>query len=77
MKSYEVGTRGDADWPEETAFLTPKLAELWRTAPYLHHGRAVTLRDVLTTHNRQDRHGKTSHLDEAEIEALVEYLKSL
>jgi cytochrome c peroxidase len=77
LKPHDVGTRTDADWPEETAFLTPKLLELWRTGPYLHHGRAVTLREVLTRHNREDRRGATSHLDEVDIEALVEYLKSL
>jgi DNA-binding beta-propeller fold protein YncE/cytochrome c553 len=76
LKSHDVGTRADEDDDEEKAYLTPKLVELWRTAPYLHHGRAATLRDVLTTHNREDRHGRTSHLGEEEIEALAEYLKS-
>jgi hypothetical protein len=37
----------------------------------------MTLKDVLTTHNPKDQHGKTSHLTPEEVEALVEYLKSL
>ena len=41
---------------------TPTLLGVYRTAPYLHHGKAKTLRDVLTTCNKDDRHGKTSHL---------------
>jgi cytochrome c peroxidase len=77
LKAYDVGTQVADDWQGEHSFLTPKLVELWRTAPYLHHGKAVTLRDVLTTFNRQDRHGRTSHLKQAELEALVAYLKSL
>jgi DNA-binding beta-propeller fold protein YncE len=77
LKPYDVGTHTDMDWRDETRFVTPKLVELWRTAPYLHHGKAATLRDVLTAHNRADRHGRTSHLNEADIEALIEYLQSL
>jgi cytochrome c peroxidase len=77
LRTYNVGTRVADDQQDEDAFLTPKLLELWRTAPYLHHGHAATLSDVLTKHNRQDRHGKTSHLNQQELEALVEYLKSL
>ncbi|HEV3443995.1 MAG TPA: hypothetical protein VG099_05085, partial [Gemmataceae bacterium] len=50
---------------------------IYRTAPYLHHGHAKTLADVLTTCNKRDKHGKTSHLKPAEIDDLVEFLKSL
>jgi hypothetical protein len=35
--------------------------------PYLHDGSAATVRDVLTTRDPQDRHGKTSDLSEQEI----------
>jgi hypothetical protein len=76
-QAYDVGTQGADDWQDEDRFLTPKLIELWRTAPYLHHGKAATLQDVLTKYNLGDRHGRTSHLDESEIQALVEYLESL
>ena len=53
------------------------LLGVYRTAPYLHHGKALTLRDVLTTCNQGDKHGKTSHLKPAEIDDLVAFLKSL
>jgi cytochrome c peroxidase len=56
---------------------TPTLLGIYRSAPYLHHGRAATLHDVLTTANTNDQHGKTSHLSTAEINDLVEFLKSL
>jgi cytochrome c peroxidase len=56
---------------------TPTLLGIYRSAPYLHHGKAKTLMDVLTTCNKDDKHGKTSHLKESEREDLVAFLKSL
>ena len=60
-----------------TEFVTPSLVELWRTAPYLYDGRARTIEEVLTTHNRQDKHGGTSDLSEEEISDLAAYILSL
>ena len=74
-KTYDVGTRVDTD--RTGRFDTPALVELWRTAPYLHHGRGRTLREVLTKFNRDDRHGGTSHLSARELGDLIEYLKTL
>jgi hypothetical protein len=56
---------------------TPTLIGLYRSAPYLHHGKAATLEEVLTSCNPDDRHGRTSHLTPAEIADLVEFLKAL
>jgi cytochrome c peroxidase len=56
---------------------TPTLVECWRTAPYLHDGSAVTLKELLTTKNSEDTHGKTSHLSERQVEDLVAYVLSL
>ncbi len=75
LKLHDVGTRGRLD--RHDAFDNPTLRELWRTAPYLHDGSARTLREVLTTHNRKDRHGRTSHLTDEQIDALTAYLRSL
>ena len=60
-----------------SAYKTPPLRELWLTAPYLHDGRAKTLRDVLTTYNAGDRHGKTSGLSEGDLSDLEAFLVSL
>jgi YVTN family beta-propeller protein len=75
---HDVGT-GTEDPSEKMGPLydTPTLLGIYRTAPYLHHGKARTLLDVLTTCNKGDRHGRTSHLKPAELEDLVEFLKSL
>ena len=75
LKAYDVGTRVKTD--RTGKFDTPTLVEQWRSAPYLHHGRAATLREVITKFNPDDKHGRTSHLSPEEIDALVEYLKSL
>lgn len=75
LKTYDVGTRAKTDTSGD--FDTPTLVEVWRTAPYLHDGSAATMRDVVTTSNRNDKHGVTSHLKPAEIDDLVAYLLSL
>ncbi|WCJ60274.1 c-type cytochrome [Fontisphaera persica] len=75
MKHYDVGTQGPLDRSAE--FDTPTLIELWRTAPYLHDGSARTIQEVLTIKNRQDRHGKTSHLTPQQIEDLAAFVLSL
>jgi cytochrome c peroxidase len=78
FKLHDVGTGGD-DPSEKIGpkYDTPTLLGIYRTAPYLHHGKAKTLLDVLTTANKGDKHGVTSHLQPADLEDLVEFLKSL
>jgi YVTN family beta-propeller protein len=56
---------------------TPSLVEAYRTAPYLHDGRALTIKDVLTTHNEDGHHGKAKGLTPQEIDDLVDYVLSL
>ncbi len=75
LETHDVGTKHELD--RQAGFDTPTCIELWRTGPYLHDGSAVTLEDVLTTMNPDDKHGRTSHLSNDEIDALVEYLLSL
>jgi YVTN family beta-propeller protein len=78
FKLHDVGT-GKDDPSEKMGpkYDTPTLLGVYRTAPYLHHGKAKTLQDVLTTCNKDDKHGKTSQLKRAEIDDLVAFLKSL
>jgi len=76
LHQHDVGTRGRFD-TQIDKFYTPTLVEIWRTAPYLHDGSAVTIRDVVTTRNPHDEHGVTSHLSSREIDDLCEYVLSL
>jgi YVTN family beta-propeller protein len=77
-KLHDVGT-GQDDPSEKMGpkYDTPTLLGVYRTAPYLHHGKAQTLYEVLTAFNKGDRHGRTSHLGTGEIDDLVVFLKSL
>ena len=75
---HDVGT-GNDDPSEKMGprYDTPSLLGVYRTAPYLHHGKAATLRDVLRKYNRDDRHGKTSDLTDDQLVDLEEFLKAL
>ncbi len=73
-RTYDVGTGLAQD--RERGFDTPTLVEVWRTAPYLHDGRAATMEDVLRRCNHGDRHGQTSSLSADDLAALVEFVLS-
>jgi len=76
LKAYAVGTANHQDRPGQK-FDTPTLVECWRTAPYLHDGSAVTMREVLATSNEGDRHGRMSHLTRQQLDDLAAYVLSL
>jgi len=75
LTKHDVGTGRDREKGKE--FDTPTLVECWRTAPYLHDGRAATMKEVFTKYNQDDKHGRTSNLTEAELNDLVEFVLSL
>ncbi len=58
-------------------FDVPRLVGVWDSPPYLHDGRAKTIRDVLTTFNPEDKHGNCADLSPAELEDLIAYVLSL
>jgi YVTN family beta-propeller protein len=76
MKFHDVGTIGKFDRATDH-FDTPSLVEVWRSAPYLHDGRATNVREVVTKFNPTGEHGKTSHLNSQQIDDLVEFVLSL
>ncbi len=73
MQMHNVGT----GYGSGEAMDTPTLVEVWQTGPYLHDGRAATMRQVLTTYNPSDQHGITSNLNASELDDLVEYVNSI
>ena len=73
LRDIGTGTGLDAGKP----FTVPTLKEIWRTAPYLHDGRAATILEVITKFNPGDLHGETSALSEQERNDLAEYVLSL
>lgn len=75
---HDVGTgRTDPSELMGTAYDTPTLLGVYRSAPYLHDGTAATLRDVLTTKNNGNIHGATSQLEPSQIDDLVAFLRAL
>jgi cytochrome c peroxidase len=76
LRPYDVGTATGRDG-RRRAYDTPTLIEVWRTAPYLHDGSITGLEALLTEGNRQDRHGRTSHLSADQIRDLAHYVLSL
>ena len=56
---------------------TPTLLGLYDTPPYLHDGSAPTLRDVFESAPATSPHRLVSDYNEAEINDLVAYLRSL
>lgn len=74
---HDVGTGDDPREKMGPKYDTPTLIGVYRMGPYLHDGRAKTLHEVLTTFNKGDRHGTTSHLKPNDIDDLVAFLKSL
>ena len=73
-KVHVVGLEGPGD--VHSGYNPPSLRGSYDKAPYLHDGRARTLRDVLAgPHNPEDLGGEA--LEPGEIDDLVAYLKSL
>jgi len=69
---FDVGTGSGTDSTQ--TYDTPTLLEVWRTAPYLHDGRADTIEEMLTVHNQHDKHGRTSQLTKEQISDLTEFV---
>lgn len=74
---HDVGTGDGVSERLGPKFDTPSLRGLHASGPYLHDGRATTLRAVLRTANSQDRHGTTSHLSKQQVDDLIQFLLEL
>lgn len=72
MQMHDVKTRAEYDRRDD--WDTPTLLEVWRTAPYLHDGRYVGMKQLFTEgkHELQE-----VNLTDEEIEDLCEYVLSL
>jgi len=59
-------------------FDTPTLRDSYASAPYFHDGSAQSLIQTIdNTATEKDKHGVTSHLNEQELQDLVEFMKAL
>lgn len=74
MRSHNVGSRSPRELTDH--FDTPTLIEVWRTAPYLHDGRYLTVKELLTDGKHGRSHGKNG-VSRQEMDDLVEFVLSL
>jgi YVTN family beta-propeller protein len=74
QKSFEVGTRRPID--NSGLLDTPQLTNIALTAPYLHDGSAVTLEEIWTKFNPEDKHGRTNDVTKDELNDLIQYLRT-
>jgi YVTN family beta-propeller protein len=75
MLMHKLGTRSPVDYTDR--FDTPTLVEVWRTAPYLHDGRYLTVKDLLVKGKHGNTHGGLDKLTAQQIDDLVEFVLSL
>ncbi|MDR1962614.1 MAG: EF-hand domain-containing protein [Planctomycetaceae bacterium] len=75
-KLYDVKTQVPA-YERRGKFDTPTLIEVWRTAPYLHDGRYVNMKDVFKLGKHGDVKGTVDQLTDEQLDDLVEYILSL
>ena len=76
MQMHDVNSRAFFD--RTSFFDTPTLREVWRTAPYMHDGRFVNMRDLFTSPAYHgDVSGDVGGLTDEQIDDLVEYILSL
>ena len=69
LKMHDVGTRGQYEYVDR--YDTPTLIEVWRTAPYLHDGRYLTIKELIVKGKHGKTRGQIESLSEQEIDDLV------
>jgi len=75
-KMHDVGSSGPNDKPG-SKFTTPSLVETWRTAPYLHDGRYLTIKELIVQGKHVAGAGELDKLSEQEVNDLIEFVLSL
>ena len=75
-RSHSVGSLGKYDKPNDQ-FNTPRLTEVWRTAPYMHNGHYLTIRELLFQGQHGLRGDRKPKLSAKDIEDLAEFVNSL
>lgn len=71
----DVGTATQYDTIRE--FDIPQIEGVYMRPPYLHNGMALSLEEIWTKFNPEDKHGITSDMDKVQLNDLIEFLKTL
>ena len=75
LKMHNVGTKDRYGVTDR--FDTPTLIEVWRTAPYLHSGQYLTVKELLAQGQHGRHGGGMEGLSTPELDDLVEFVLSL
>lgn len=75
LNAHNVGTKGKYEMADH--YDTPTLVEVWRTAPYLHDGRYLTIRELIAEGKHGKSRGHVEELNERQIDDLAEFVLSL
>ena len=75
LQMHDVGSRGQFD--RTNKFDTPTLIECWRTAPYMHDGHWLSIKDLLVRGKHGHTAGGVEKLSPDQIDDLVEFVLSL
>ncbi len=71
----DVGTSTELD--THTLFDNPHLVNIYASSPYLHNGSALTLEEIWSRFNPDDRHGVANDFTKEQLNDLIEYLRSI
>jgi YVTN family beta-propeller protein len=74
---YSTDVASATQYDTNGMFDIPQLERVYEDAPYLHNGEALTLEEIWTVFNNQDRHGVTSDMSKQQLNDLIEFLKTL
>jgi cytochrome c peroxidase len=74
LKRHRVSPPGTI---EHRPFDTPTLIEVWRTAPYLHDGRFLSVKELLVSGGHGRSAGGVEQLSAGQFDDLVEFVLSL
>ena len=74
-RRHDVGTQYKLD--TVSVYDTPHLNNIYDSSPYLHNGMALTLEEIWTRFNPDDKHGVTNDMTKDQLNDLIEYLKCL
>jgi YVTN family beta-propeller protein len=76
LHMHDVASAGPLD-RNDKEFDTPSLVECWRTAPYLHDGHWLTMKELFKEGKHGNKVGPVEKLTEQELNDLVEFVLSL
>ena len=75
LRMHDVDTKGKYEMADR--YDTPSLIEVWRTAPYLHDGRHLTIKELIADGKHGKSRGRVEELSEQQIADLAEFVLSL